>query len=160
MNTKTIETLTSFSNSSPGQAQAPEGHGLEGFTAQELFPGRTSIRIRDVARALGIVRQQVVDLIEEYRDTDGRSGLGAINVASGLHRPLLPNAGKERRCQWRIPVAAFDAFIHARTNRESAERGGGLKPESPEPGNQSSAPNAPASARRRELAAHNRKSNP
>ena len=105
------------------QHALPEERGLAAFQAHQLFPGRTSLRVRDVAQALGVTRQQVVDLIEEYRETDGRSGLGAINVASGLHRELRADSSGERRCQWRIPVAAFDVFIGARTNRQPVRIG-------------------------------------
>lgn len=157
MNSQIIKILESHSSPSAALARPPEERGLAGFTAQELFPGRTSLRIRDVAKALGIVRQHVVDLIEEFRDTDGQSGLAAINVASGLHSQVCPDGSKGRRCQWRIPVAAFDAFIRARTNCESATGGRGSEPESQEPGSQCSAVSAPASVRRRGPGTNNRK---
>ncbi|WP_348547739.1 hypothetical protein [Chthoniobacter sp.] len=74
--------------------------------------------MRDVAQALGITDQQVVDLIEEYRDTDGETGLAAVNVASGLRSRLNACGSKTPRCYWRIPVAAFDAFVQARKNNQ------------------------------------------
>jgi hypothetical protein len=101
----------------PQQGQ-PEDHGLAAFKAHQLFPGRISVRIRDVAQALGITEQQVVDLIEEYRDTDGETGLAAVNVASGLQSHLNPRGSKTPRCHWRIPIAAFDAFVNARKNNQ------------------------------------------
>jgi len=126
MNIATIDIPPSHSKlplSAPAAPPPSEDRGLAGFTAQQLFPGRTSVRVRDVAQVLGITRQQVIDLIEEYRDTDGRSGLGAIDVASGLHSQLGGAKGKERRCQWRIPVAALDAFIRARGNHQPVHVG-------------------------------------
>ena len=48
-----------------------------------------------------MTRQQVVDLIEEYRDTDGKSGLAAVNVASGLHSQLNPRGSSDAA----LPVA-------------------------------------------------------
>ncbi|MEI9894268.1 MAG: hypothetical protein WDN28_10380 [Chthoniobacter sp.] len=76
-----------------------------------------------MAKALGITEQQVVDLIEEYRDTGGESGLGAVNVASGLRSRLNACGSKTPRCYWRIPVVAFDAFVHARKNNQPVRVG-------------------------------------
>jgi len=104
-------------------SEVAEGQGLAGFKAHALFPDRTSVRVGDVAKALGVTEQQVVDLIEEYRDTDGESGLAAVNVASGLHTRLNPRGSKTPRCHWRIPVAAFDAFVEARKNNQPVRVG-------------------------------------
>ena len=104
-------------------SQSAEDRGLASFKAHALFPGKTSVRVGEVAEALGVTQQQVVDLIEEYRDTDGASGLAAVNVASGLHTRLNPRGSKTPRCHWRIPVAAFDAFVEARKNNQPVRVG-------------------------------------
>jgi hypothetical protein len=108
-------------------AEAVESRALKGFQAQALFPGKTSVRMCDVARVLGISVQQVLNLIEQHHDTDGASGLAAIDVASGLHSRHNPLGGTLRRSQWRIPVAAFDAFVQARKNQQPVRIGGRRK---------------------------------
>ena len=89
---------------------------LSSIAAHSLFPGRASLYINEVARALEINPQQVVDLIQEYQDTDGASGLAAVNIASGLQSEANPKGNKTPRAYWRIPVSAYDAFIAARKN--------------------------------------------
>ncbi|MDR3404967.1 MAG: hypothetical protein P4L99_20860 [Chthoniobacter sp.] len=107
-----------MSATAPSSSPSAES-GLAAFRAHELFPGRTALRIGDVAEALSISEQQVLDLIEEFRDTAGASGLGALNIRCGLS-DLKQNSTRPRtvRSQWRIPVAAFDAFINARMNNQ------------------------------------------
>ena len=89
---------------------------LSAVAAHALFPGRTTLYVGEVARALSITEQQVVDLILEYLDTAGASGIAAVNIASGLQSAANPRGNKTPRAYWRIPVSAFDAFVHARKN--------------------------------------------
>ncbi len=96
----------------------PADTGLAAFRAHALFPGLTSLRIKDVAQALRISDQQVLDLIEEYRDTAGATGLGAVNIRCGLHDFHTAAGGRTSRSHWRIPVAAFDAFVNERKNNQ------------------------------------------
>lgn len=91
---------------------------LSSVKAHAVFPGRTALRVGEVAKALAMTEQQVSDLIQEYEDTEGASGIAAYNIASGLK--TLPGnrtrGNKTPRAYWRIPVSAFDAFVNARKN--------------------------------------------
>ena len=71
-----------------------------------LFPGRVTLYVHEVARTLSITERQVIDLLEEHRDTGGDSGLAGINIGNGNT--------KSKRNSWRIPVSALAAFIQAR----------------------------------------------
>jgi hypothetical protein len=91
---------------------------LSSIAAHALFPGRTVLYVAEVAKALQMDQRQVVDLIEEYRDTEGKSGLAAINIGSGLKREGFDRGNKTPRNYWRVPVSAFDAFVSARKNNQ------------------------------------------
>lgn len=70
--------------------------------AHTLWPGRTVLYVREVARELRCVEQHVINLIEIGR-------LGALDVSTG--RPYVPGKDKLHRQALRVPVAAWDEFI-------------------------------------------------
>lgn len=80
---------------------------LASITAGAVFPGRTALYPREVAEALAITEQQVIDLITE-------GSITAVNISSGLQTQLGTRATKAPRRHWRIPVSAYDAFINSR----------------------------------------------
>ena len=77
---------------------------LRGLHAEQLWAGRTVLYVREVARALHVTEQHVINLI-----TEGR--LRAINVGNGLKSADRPKGSKTAREYWRIPVSAWDAYI-------------------------------------------------
>lgn len=83
---------------------------LSSIASHRIFPGRTSLYVAEVARALTMTDQQVIDLIEENE-------LHGINIASGLRCETNPKGNKTPRKFWRIPVSAYDEFIARRRNR-------------------------------------------
>ena len=86
-------------------AAAPaDERALRGVLSQELWAGRTVLYVREIARALHVTEQHVVNLI-----TEGR--LRAINVGNGLKSGDRPKGSKTAREYWRIPVSAWDAYI-------------------------------------------------
>lgn len=67
-----------------------------------LFPGRTVLRVEEVAKALAVTTQHVRDLIEEGK-------MAAINISGS---PITPgNITAAERAYMRIPVSAFDHFV-------------------------------------------------
>ncbi len=72
-----------------------------------MFPGRTVLYVKEVARALDIVEQHVHNLIEIGE-------LAAINVGSAPRSELNPRGSKIARNYWRIPVSALETFVEAR----------------------------------------------
>jgi hypothetical protein len=111
-----MSTLATLKRSLP--KVSPDERTLAGLKAHTLFPQRTTLYVAEVARVLSVTEQQVIDLIHEYRDTDGTSGLAAVNIASGRQTTINPRGNRSPRAHWRIPVSAFDAFIDSRKNRD------------------------------------------
>lgn len=79
-----------------------------------VFPGRQTLRIKEVATALGISENQVIALIEEGK-------LLAIDISDGKGRDQKPAGSRVLRRNWRIPVSAYDAFL--RRNNSLANSG-------------------------------------
>lgn len=67
---------------------------LSAVRSHALFPGRTTLYVYEVSRALQISENQVINLIESGK-------LAAVNIGNG---------SKGKRF-WRIPVSAFDAYV-------------------------------------------------
>lgn len=82
---------------------------LSAVKAHAIFPGRTVLRVAEVAAHLTITEQQVVDLI-----TGGQ--LLAVDISSGLKSTDNPKGNRTARAYWRIPVSSFDEFIARRKN--------------------------------------------
>lgn len=80
---------------------------LSSIAAHKLFPGRTTLYVAEVARALEIAENTVINLIEAAE-------LGAVNIATDAQKSKLPPGIKPPRSYWRIPVSAFDAFVAQR----------------------------------------------
>lgn len=99
-------------------AAADDGDELPLYSLRPhvLFPGRVTLYLHEVARALTCTVRHVIDLIEEYESTGGASGLKGTDIASGLKTEKNP-AGNEtpRRC-WRVAVSDYDAFVTKRAN--------------------------------------------
>lgn len=72
---------------------------LSSIASHSLFPGRSSLYIGEVAKALSMSDDQVIALIEEGE-------IHAINIAS--------EGSKSKRKYYRVPVSAFDAFTRKR----------------------------------------------
>ncbi len=84
--------------------------------SSKLFPGRTTLYLREVAKALSMTLQQVVDLIEGQQ-------LAAIDISSGAFHPVEnPMGNKTDRRFYRVPVAAFDEFVAKRSTLADATK--------------------------------------
>ncbi len=87
---------------------------LSSVASHSLFPGRSTLYVSEVARALSITPQQVIDLIVCGPDLVG------INISAnrGGGKPSSEMSAEERggvpRNHWRIPVSAYDAFLQKR----------------------------------------------
>ncbi len=82
---------------------------LAAMCGQYLFPGRVNLYVHEVATALQIAENQVIDLIDS-------GSIAAINIASDVREGGASRSGRAPRKYWRIPVCAFDAFVSARHN--------------------------------------------
>ncbi len=78
---------------------------LSSIASHSLFPGRTTLYVGEVARALGITDNQVIVHIEA-------GDLEAVDISRSSK--LVGAKGKTPRTHWRIPVSAYDAFIARR----------------------------------------------
>ncbi len=77
--------------------------------AHKLFPGRTSLYVREVSDALRISVPHVISLINEGL-------LGAIEITG--------KDNKTSQDHWRIPVGEFDAYVERRrSDKKGARRG-------------------------------------
>jgi hypothetical protein len=83
----------------PQQEELP----LSSVASHRLFPGRITLYVHEVARALGITENQVIVHIEAL-------DLEAIDIS----RSSRLAGAKTPRTHWRIPVSAYDAFIEKR----------------------------------------------
>lgn len=88
---------------------AQEELALSAIKAHALFPGRSTLYVSEVCKALSMSENQVIDLIESGQ-------LAAVDISSGLKKDGIKNGNKTPRAYWRIPVSAFDAFVNARKN--------------------------------------------
>lgn len=94
-------------------ATQQEELALSSVAAHTVFPGRTTLYVAEVARALSIEPQQVIDLIVG-------GDLVAIRISATRGEPQqsseMTREGRTRipRAHWRIPVSAYDAFLQAR----------------------------------------------
>lgn len=97
------------------QAELP----LSSIRPHVLFPGRTTLYIHEVARALSCDERHVVALIEEYEDTGGQSGLKGFSIASGLRSAGVARGNKTPRNCWRVAVSDFDAFLQTKAKPQT-----------------------------------------
>lgn len=65
-----------------------------------LFPGRSSLYVHEVAKALRITPQHVIDMIAEGK-------IQAVNIAG---------KNQTKREFWRIPVSEYDAYLMRNKN--------------------------------------------
>jgi hypothetical protein len=89
----------------PGQDELP----LKSVLAHSLFPGRAMLTVGEVARACGVDKQHVTNLVEV-------GDLVAIDLRTS--KPAKPSdvtAQHKSVRQWlRIPTTAYDALITTR----------------------------------------------
>jgi hypothetical protein len=93
-----------------GHDPAQEELALSSVLSHALFPGRTTLYVAEVAKALHTSEQQVLALIEEWQQT-GTTGLRAINIANGPASAAFKAGNKSARGCYRIPVSGYDDFI-------------------------------------------------
>jgi hypothetical protein len=79
---------------------------LAGVLSSKLFPGRTTLFVHEVAKALSISAPQVIDLIAEGL-------LSAIEITGA--------GNKSRRQHWRIPASAYDEYLQRRNNQRELQ---------------------------------------
>ena len=77
--------------------------GLESILASGAFPGRSTLFVAEVAQALRITKQHVINLIDE-------GFLSAIDVANCSNS----KSGAPTRRALRIPVGSYDNYIRSR----------------------------------------------
>jgi hypothetical protein len=83
------------STPTPSDRREPERE-IAAVLSATLFPGRTTLRVQEVADALSLSVNHVIDLLEEGR-------IIGVNTAGA--------GSKTTRAQWRIPCASYDTFI-------------------------------------------------
>ncbi len=76
-----------------------DSNPIAALLSKNLFPGRTSLMVREVAKSLRIDEKHVVSLINEGL-------LDAIEITG--------KGNKSSRYHWRIPVSAYDEYIRRR----------------------------------------------
>jgi hypothetical protein len=81
--------------------------GLPGMLSHRLFPGRISITVMEVAKAVDCDHKHVLDLIKE-------GVLGAIEITG--------RGNLSSREKWKIPVDSWDDFIRRRSNTGEGKR--------------------------------------
>jgi hypothetical protein len=86
---------------------------LEQFIADiaARYEGREMLRRTEVCAAISISNSHLQDLIEEHAQTAGKSGIGAVNVASGKSSGKNQRGNKSARTCWRIPLQEFVRFL-------------------------------------------------
>jgi hypothetical protein len=84
-----------------GQRSVQEELPLSCLRSHKLFPGRTTLYIKEVADALRTSENQIISLIEEGK-------LHAVNIAGA--------GNKTDRKYWRIGVDDFDAYVQANSS--------------------------------------------
>jgi len=83
----------------PPETAAP---ALDSILAQKLFPKHSVLQVRQVAEALSVTKQHIINLIEEGH-------IRAVDVSGGgIDRKKTP------RRNYRIPASEYDAFIKKR----------------------------------------------
>jgi len=71
--------------------------------SHNIFPGRSTLYVHEVAKVLEITTPHVISLINEGL-------LDAIEVTG--------KGNKTSREHWRIPVSAYDAYLRKRRNQK------------------------------------------
>lgn len=87
---------------------------LESLLSKNRFPNRSSLRIHEVADALQLTFGHVANLVQEYRDTGGESGLPALNLSTGNGSQTGTGRNPTGRGCWRIAVSDYDKFLRKR----------------------------------------------
>jgi excisionase family DNA binding protein len=85
------EAITSNNAENPASSEVPGGN-TDTLAWLGFHPGRISLSVLEVAKALSVTRQHVLDLIDAGR-------LPAVNV------------GRQERRYWRIPVLGLRQFL-------------------------------------------------
>jgi hypothetical protein len=86
----------------PARPAEPPDPALDSILSQKLFPKHNVLQVQQVADALCVTKQHIINLIEEGH-------IQAVDVGGGP----IDRANTARR-NYRIPVSAYDAFIRKR----------------------------------------------
>jgi hypothetical protein len=93
----------------PSQTEFPLG--ILGLSSHKLFPGRKTLMVPEVAKALGIDEKQVITFIIEG-DSSGVK-LDAVEVTG--------RGNKSSREHWRVTVDGYDDLLRRRHNNRPVE---------------------------------------
>lgn len=93
----------------PAQEELP----LSSINVSDVFCGRKALYVWEVKLILSCSEQQVVDLIKEWIDTAGKSGLEGFNIGNTA-------GNKTPRAAWRVPVVGLQNFLNQRTAGDAA----------------------------------------
>ena len=95
------------------QAELP----LSSVLSHAVFPGRSTLYVSEVAKALSIESRQVLDLIL-FGDLEAvsisasrKDGAKNSTQMERVERLLVP------RTHWRVTVSGYDAFLRKRSNQ-------------------------------------------
>jgi hypothetical protein len=99
----------SFANRSPEQ---PVRSSID---LRAEFGKRLAIETSEAADVLGCCDQQIVNLIQEFHDTGGQSGLEGFSVSIERAAKRRGAGPKNTRAAWRVPVVGLQKFLDART---------------------------------------------
>jgi hypothetical protein len=81
---------------------------LSSIDLGSVFNGRLSLYVWEVSKVIGVTERHVIDLIGEWHDSAGKSGMEGFSIAN--------TAGNATpRAAWRVPVAGLQKFLNART---------------------------------------------
>lgn len=81
---------------------------LSSIRAHEIFPGRSTLYVCEIATVLRCTIQHVINLINEYEETGGTGGMKGFSIHS------VKEGQKTPRSWWRVAVSDFDAFVQKR----------------------------------------------
>jgi hypothetical protein len=84
-----------------GTAPSQSELALDTVLSHKLFPGRTTLMVPEVAKALGIDEKHLISLIDEGL-------MDAIEITG--------RGNKSSREHWRIPVSGYDKYVRERWN--------------------------------------------
>lgn len=98
----------------PKPAPSTDELPLSSVRAHSVFPGRETLYLSEVAKVLSCSFNHVVNLIEEFEDTGGTSGLKGFSIACAARSLKHPNGNKTPRNTWRVAVTDYDAFVRRR----------------------------------------------
>lgn len=107
---RTVQRSSVFA-SRPSNERSESSAAVDPFAsirASKLFPGRSTLYLHEVAKALSVSVAHIIDLIAEGK-------LSAVEITG--------KGNKSSREHWRVPVGDFDRFIEEnRSDKKGARR--------------------------------------